>query len=258
MRFATASTHRLPTSGNCSEVFFSGKDFRDKLLNSIKNAKKFIHFEYFIFRPDEEGRLVLEELTKAVQRGVEVRLLFDAAGCWKMHSKRTRDFKKAGGKVGWFFPLNPISSPMSMNLRNHRKISIFDGSSAFTGGLNLANEYLRETDDAGVRWLDGHMFLQGPCVEGLSEVFAEDWMTATTEDLSEREEFFFPKIEPAGDEVIQIVESGPDQTAPPLRGTDFQRRDARRQERPSGDALLRARGVHSSSPARGGPARRDD
>jgi len=209
MRFAAEVADRSPRSGNSVELLLSGDTILPRLLESIANARAFIHFEYYIFKPDREGLLLLNALAEAAARGVACRLLLDAVGSWDMRGSHLRHYHENGGRVAWFFPVNPFGRPFSFNLRNHRKIAVIDGQEAYTGGLNIGEEYMTGRWK-GKAWNDAHLRLAGPSVEDLNEVFAEDWITAGGGDLDDPESTFFPVAEPAGGEVVQIVESGPD------------------------------------------------
>lgn len=91
------------TTNNKIDVYVNGKEKFSQLIEDIKNAKKFIHVEYYIFRGDTIGKQILDELTKKVKSGLEVRLLLDSMGSRKLRKKVLREYLNAGGKFSLFF-----------------------------------------------------------------------------------------------------------------------------------------------------------
>jgi len=136
--------------------------------------------------------------------GVEVRFLYDAMGSVNLRGRTLRPLLEAGGKATAFLPLNPLRSRIQVNLRNHRKIVVIDGHVAFTGGMNVGDEYLGRCPAVGY-WRDSFLKLEGPAVAGLQRVFAEDWDFACREALNGDD--YFPEPPEAGDAVVQVVES---------------------------------------------------
>lgn len=143
----------------------------------------------------------MRALERARERGVEVRLLYDAFGSAGL-GPRLRSLRKKGGRSAAFFPLDPIRRAATINLRNHRKLVVVDGKVGLCGGVNVSDRF--------VGWRDVHLRVEGPAVAQLAAVFAEDWFFATREDLVDPR--YVPDPPPAGATTMQIVESGPDQT----------------------------------------------
>jgi cardiolipin synthase len=189
------------------------------MLEAIRGAQHHVHIEFFIFRPDDSGRRFVEALTAAAKRGVEVRFLYDAVGSYILSSRMFRDFRTAGGRVVAFLPLlNPLNRAR-INLRNHRKILVVDGRTAFTGGLNIGDEYLGKHPKFGY-WRDTHFTVEGPGAESLQRVFLEDWYFAAEEAVSGPA--YFPRQpEPVGSTLLQVVHSGPDAEYKAIRETYF-------------------------------------
>jgi cardiolipin synthase len=121
----------------------------------------------------------------------------------------TSVLQEAGGKFDTFMPVFPLRGHWRPNLRNHRKILVVDGRVGFAGGMNIGDEY-QGRKKKYAPWRDTHMRVEGPAAWRLQEVFAEDWFYATGEDLVDPGHF--PEIQPVGDDVVQVVESGPDQS----------------------------------------------
>jgi len=197
------------SAGNRVQLYHeTARAFAD-MFQAMEQAERHIHLEYFIVRADRTGSRLLELLTRKARAGVEVRLLYDAVGSLSLHTSFIRPLRQAGGHCVPFLTINPLRRRMQVNLRNHRKITVIDGRVAFTGGINIGDEYLGRDPHFGY-WRDELLRLEGPAVACLQMVFAEDWEFASGEVL--RSAAYFPPLEPAGDALVQIVDSGPDQT----------------------------------------------
>src|SRR5690606_2013763 len=150
---------------------------------SIESATSHIHMMYYIYADDATGNALSDLLIRKAREGLEVRLLLDAVGCWKLPRAHVNRLKAAGVKTAFFMPWRPMRRRFQMNLRIHRKMSSVDGRVAFTGSSNIGDEYLgRATTTLPYR--DTYMTMLGPCVTQMQEVFAEDWHFATREDLA--------------------------------------------------------------------------
>lgn len=193
-----------------NEVTFhaDGQKAFDDMFEVMESAEHHLHLEFFIIHADELGGRVVDLLERKAKAGVEVRLLYDAVGSFRFRRRLIRRLHDAGGKAAPFLPINPLRRRIQFNLRNHRKITVVDGRVAFTGGLNIGNEYVSKDAQFGY-WRDQHLRLEGPAVAALQRIFIEDWDFATGENL--RGEKYFPRLPPVGDAVVQIVASGPDQ-----------------------------------------------
>lgn len=207
MRLATTLSDAIVTSGNSIVVHHDAeRAFLNHAL-AIDSAEHHIHMEYYIFAADETGIAMRDILVKKAKQGVEVRLLLDAVGCWKLSMKFVRDMKNRGIEVAFFLPWGLTNRRWQLNCRNHRKLTVIDGRRGFTGSKNIADEYLGRVKKYG-KWRDTYVEMQGPCVTQLQGVFVEDWHFATKQNLSS--EKYIPRPEIAGDQVVQVVQSGPD------------------------------------------------
>lgn len=226
------------SNGNQITFYHEGGPALYDKLQAIREARHHIHLEYFIFQPDETGRLFLDELTKKARQGVEVRLLYDAMGSHRLHRWRLRELRAAGGQCGAFLPLDPLRRRIQINMRNHRKIVVVDGQVAFCGGLNIGDEYLGKSPRFGF-WRDTHIRIAGPAAADLQRVFVEDWDFALAEHL--QGERYFPLRFESGNEaaseeslqsairnpqsaiscVAQVIQSGPDQRLKGIREIYF-------------------------------------
>jgi len=218
LRVAIASSRTLPTRGNRVHVFDRVADLYDDMLQALDRAERCIHLEYYIFQPDDTGRAFLDLLATKAAQGVEVRLLLDAVGSRKLTPAHLVSLTENGGRVAWFLPLRGLMKSRSLHLRNHRKIAVVDGRVAYTGGVNIGDEY-RGRWARQPPWRDTHMKVLGPAVHQLHHVFAEDWHFATGEDVVSPERF--PVQESAGPATVHVVASGPDDPARAIHATLF-------------------------------------
>lgn len=144
------------------------------LLEELKKAQRFIFMEYFII---EEGAMwdqILEVLKEKASAGVDVRLIYDDAGClFTLPYNYKKRLESQGIKCCVFNPLIPVIS-LSQNNRDHRKITVIDGNTGFTGGINLADEYINRINKYG-HWKDSAIMLKGPAVWNLTVMFLSMW-----------------------------------------------------------------------------------
>lgn len=181
------------THGNRVRLLKSGEEKFDDLFMAIRKARHYIHLEYFNFRNDSIAALLFAELDKKVQEGVKVRAIFDAFGNWSnnkpLKKKHLKELAKRGIEIVKFDPLNfPfIGDFMS---RDHRKIVIIDGQTAYTGGMNVADYYIEGLPKVG-KWRDMHIRIEGPAVDELQRIFLTMWEKATDERLTDAF-YYFP------------------------------------------------------------------
>jgi cardiolipin synthase len=219
-RLAEHSEGFPATAGNSVTFYHHGQEWLAALLESLAAAQHHIHIEFFIFRGDACGREVLEAMCQASRRGVQVRFLYDSIGAYDLPRAWLRQLQRAGGQHAAFLPvLHPRLYRLRVNWRNHRKIVVIDGRTAFTGGFNIGNEYLGSDSRYGA-WRDTHLRLEGPATAGLQRVFLEDWHFASGEAVSGEE--YYPKwARPPGTILTQVVASGPDSNYKAIRETYF-------------------------------------
>jgi len=198
-----------PTTGNKVEVQFNADNAYPAILSSIAEAKHHIHALYYILNPDDAGQAFRDALVEKARQGVEVRLLYDDIGSWETQPAFFDPLVEAGGKVHEYRPVHfSRFRTIYANFRNHRKIVVVDGETAFTGGINIGDEYLGKDPSTGF-WRDTNIKLTGPAASHLQLVFAEDWYYATGELLTSS---YVSHTSPngGGGSVTQIVPSGPD------------------------------------------------
>lgn len=203
------------TQDNQVELFFDGNDKFDSLLDSIKNAKEYIHIQYYIFKADGIGMKVIDALCEKALEGVEVKLLVDGMGGRWLSKKTKNIIRDAGGKVAVFLPpFVPLLS-IRINYRNHRKICIIDGKEAYIGGFNIGDEYLGLSKKFGY-WRDTHIKVEGSAVSSLQWRFFLDWKFATGESINNCQSYIHEETEKSH-VGMQIVSSGPDSQWPNIK-----------------------------------------
>jgi cardiolipin synthase A/B len=206
-RLGSRVTGRPLVSGNAARILENGDEAFPAMLEAIRAARHSIALCTYIFDHDPTGLEFRDALAEAVRRGVEVRVLIDGVGARYSRPPMVPILRDAGVRVARFHPeLLPWRMPY-FNLRNHRKILVTDGAVGFTGGMNIRHGHrVARNPPHPVR--DLHVRLEGPLVQELQRVFAEDWLTATGERL--QGEPWFPALEPVGEVVARGVPDGPD------------------------------------------------
>ena len=160
-----------------------GEDFWPALLLALQSAQRFILLEYFIVQHGKMWDSILKILENKRAHGVEVRILYDDVGCVATLPALYADYlRQKGFQVGVFNPFRPRLNAAT-NYRDHRKICVIDGNVGFTGGINLADEYINQKEKYG-HWKDTAVLLRGEAVQSLTEMFLELWQFTCHESLS--------------------------------------------------------------------------
>lgn len=191
--------------GNKITFYSTGKDKFDALFQEIEKAENHIHIQYYIFLNDNIGCKVRDLLVEKASEGVKIRLLYDDVGAWKVKKQFFKDMQSKGIEVAPFLKVAFKILTSRVNYRNHRKIVVIDGKVGFVGGMNIADRYINGVS-FGV-WRDSHIKIEGPAVAELQTSFLIDWYASKQELLSS--EAYFPIIENKGDNMMQLVTSGP-------------------------------------------------
>jgi cardiolipin synthase len=212
----TSTGSGAPAGGNTVRLVTTGEQAFTELETLINNARHTIHIATFILGRDDTGRRIVNLLAKRARDGVKVRLQLDALGCLFSSRGFVDVIRRAGGEVVRFMPVIPLSGRSSANLRNHRKIAVFDQHTALVGGHNLAHEYMG-AQPLKKRWSDFGAVISGPAAAQLNEVFLADWAFASRQSL----DTLHAELDPAavrveGGSAVQVVASGPDVAGDPL------------------------------------------
>lgn len=205
-----------PAGGNSVRLITNGEQAFTELETLINNARHSIHIATFILGRDDTGRRIVNLLAKRAREGVKVRLQLDALGCLFSSRGFVDVIRRAGGEVVRFMPVIPLSGRSSANLRNHRKIAVFDQHTAIVGGHNLAHEYMG-AQHLKKRWNDFGAVITGPAAALLNEVFLADWAFASRQPIDTLHAELDPDaVRIEGDSAVQVVASGPDVAGDPL------------------------------------------
>ncbi len=201
------------TTGNKVTLLNNGKVKFDHLLNDLKEAKNFIHLQYYILALDNIGNQVISLLKKKAKEGVEVRVIVDDVGSWDLKNGFLKSLRKDGVEIYSFLQVRFPSFTSKVNYRNHRKIVIIDGQKAYMGGINIADRYIYGTKKLG-SWRDTHIKIEGDAVASLQAIFLIDWYFVSQKELIDSK--YFPIIIPCGNKTVQISSSGPDSDWPAI------------------------------------------
>ncbi len=174
----------------------------------LDTAQTSIDVEVFILGDDAIGERFIDQLAACAARGVRVRLLLDGVGSFALRRKHLQRVIEAGGRVTWFVPVLHVPLRGRTNLRNHRKLVVVDGRRVWSGGRNIASEYLQPETES--QWVDFSYSLAGPVVADFRAVFEADWEFASGEATSGPESRPEAAEEKRGLHPVQLVPSGPD------------------------------------------------
>lgn len=165
----------FPVYRNTSTKYYkSGEDMFPDMLEALKAAEHYIFMEYFIIEEGYMFQSIVDILEEKVKQGVEVRLIYDDVGCIStLPPKYYKRLQKKGIKCAAFNPFRPVMSVI-MNNRDHRKIFVVDGTVGFTGGINLADEYINKVERFGY-WKDTGVRIEGEGVWSLTNMFLSMW-----------------------------------------------------------------------------------
>lgn len=168
-----------------TKYYPSGEDMFPDMLEALRAAEHFIFMEYFIVQEGEMFQAIVDILEQKAKEGVDVRLMYDDVGCISTLPPRYyRRLQEKGIKCAAFNPFRPVVSVV-MNNRDHRKILVVDGTVGFTGGINLADEYINRTRRFGY-WKDTGVRIEGEGVWGLTNMFLAMWSYVTRDTIDYR------------------------------------------------------------------------
>lgn len=192
---------------NDVEIYAEGHAFFSELIKDIYQAKHHIHMEYFIIRNDFIGNEIKEALIAQAKKGLEVRLIYDSVGCWRLGKAYINALKNAGVQCYAFLPMIVPFLGRELNYRNHRKITVIDGHIGYVGGMNIGDEYMGKHPSLGY-WRDSQARISGDAVLGLQYHFLADW-TFVSKQLLPSHEYIQPGTSKT-ESMVQILASGPD------------------------------------------------
>jgi cardiolipin synthase len=202
------------TGANKVALLTNGEHKFPELLRAIREATHHIHIEYYIYECDETGISVIELLIEKAKQGVKVRFIYDDFGSPGIKKNIEKRMREAGIEVHPFHKIRFYLLANRLNYRNHRKIAIIDGHTAFTGGINVSDKYVNKDTPGKLYWRDTHLLIKGPAVYYLQYIFLADWKFCCTLPMVADAAYFPEKTPPDGNCFVQIAASGPDSPLP--------------------------------------------
>jgi len=202
--------------GNKVVLLEDGPATFQAMFAAIRNATNHINMETYILDDDEVGRRFANELIKKQRQGVQVNLIYDSVGTLKTPHEFFQRLADAGVRLVEFNPVNPLKlkKGWDVNQRDHRKLLIVDGETAFLGGINISGVYSsgsfakRPATDSQRPWRDIHFEVRGPVVAELQKLFIDTWNKQHGGALAPRE--YFPPLSLQGKEVVRAIGSSAD------------------------------------------------
>ena len=166
------------TDHNSVKLLVDGQDTFSEIFRSIETAQKYIFIQFYIVRADELGTRLQKLLISKAQQGIQVLFLYDEVGSSDISDAFLSEMKSAGIECRPFATRQGLGNFFQLNFRNHRKIVIVDGDTAFVGGHNVGDEYLGKSAHYGL-WRDTHIQVSGPAATPIQSVFLADWAWAS-------------------------------------------------------------------------------
>lgn len=225
-----------PVKGNRVRLLADGPSTYKAMLQSIAQARRYVHMETYIFDDDAEGNRFADALIAARNRGAEVSLMVDAVGTIKTPDDLFQRMRDAGVQVAVFNPVNPVNARAgwSPNQRNHRKVLVVDGKVGYLGGINVSSVYESSSFSGGsgsgssgsgggsgakagepakdadsAPWRDTHLRIEGPAVAQLEQVLQAGWASQAKEPIKGGDSHVAPAV---GDTAVRILANQPDRS----------------------------------------------
>ncbi len=208
---AHAITDSVPIGGNKITLLHNGTGIFPPMLKAIREARKTINFEAFIFHSGKVGGQFMDAFCEKAKEGVQVRIILDGIGSGLgLDNKELQRLRDAGCKVSYYHPARAFRVDR-INRRTHRRVLVVDGKMGFTGGAGFADEWDGNADSPE-HWREVHGQLEGPIVAKLQTAFQQHWLETSEELLSGPDHF--PYLPPAGPLMGQVITSRAFTTAP--------------------------------------------
>ncbi|MEP7372172.1 MAG: cardiolipin synthase [Chitinophagaceae bacterium] len=203
------------THKNTVKLLVNGEQKFPEVMQVLQDAKHHIHLEYYIYEQDEIGTAIIELLIQKAKEGVEVRFIYDDFGSPSIKKKIERRMREAGVQVHPFHKVHFYLLANRINFRNHRKIIVVDGQTAFVGGINVSDKYINNKTGK-LFWRDTHLRIDGPGVYYLQYLFITNWNFCCPNSLKPDQLHFVPNKISREDVYVQMAASGPDSREPAI------------------------------------------
>ncbi len=195
-------------ANNKIDVFTSGTAAFEAMFADIEAAREHIHVEFYIVENDEVGKRFRDLLAQKAREGVRVRFIYDYLGGFSLKKRFFKPLREAGVYFHAFLPAIPYIGLSKVNYRNHRKLLVVDGRVGYTGGMNVADRYVKG-NRLGL-WRDTQVRFEGAAVHGLQNAFLVDWYFVDRKLITDAKYYPAPKMFNECQNLVQIVSSGPD------------------------------------------------
>lgn len=209
-------------AGNKVTLLFDGPATMKEMMAAVSAARSTVNLETYIFDQDPIGMQFADLLIEKRKQGVIVNLMYDSVGAMGTPDEFFKRMKDAGINVLAFNPVNPAKriGKWELNNRDHRKLMVVDGNTAFTGGINISSTYANSSlfrskrkpstdgDDKKIGWRDTHIKIEGPAVAALQWHFINAWVDQDAGELAEAN--YFPPLAPVGDKIVRVLATDPD------------------------------------------------
>lgn len=209
-------------TGNKVTLLIDGPATYASMQQAIQAARYHINMETYIMEDDEVGRQFADLLIAMQKKGVQVNLMYDSVGSINTPREFFQPLIDAGVHVLEFNPINPtqLRKDWAVNQRDHRKLLVVDGKTAFVGGINISSVYSSGSfstrkkkpqlnkDGEQIPWRDTQVRIDGPVALEFQKLFIETWGKQSGPDLGDHR--YFPPVAPAGNEIVRAIGSSPD------------------------------------------------
>jgi cardiolipin synthase len=207
--------------GNDAALLVDGPQTHGAMFAAMEAARDHINLETYILEAGEIGDRLAQLVQEKIAQGVRINILYDSVGSIATPPAYFARLRKLGAAVCEFNPVNPAkaASGWQINNRNHRKILVVDGRTAFTGGINISSAYsagsrsnrppqaVKPGEDSARGWRDTHVRARGPIVARFQRLFLDAWALEDCGPAAEAA--YYPKVDKAGDKAMRVVSSDP-------------------------------------------------
>jgi cardiolipin synthase len=208
-------------AGNKVTLLIDGPATMKEMMAAVREAKSTVNLETYIFDQDELGLQFADLLIEKRRQGLTVNVMYDSVGTLSVPQAFFERMKAGGVNLLAFNPVNPVArvGKWEVNNRDHRKLLVVDGVTAFTGGINISSDYAnssffgssRRPTQPGTRkigWRDTHVKVEGPAVAAFQYSFVNNWVHQDAGELPEAN--YFPPLSALGDKVVRVLATDPD------------------------------------------------
>ena len=218
LAFEQAITGVPLSLGNKATLLQDGPETYRAMFDAIAAAKDSINVEVYIFEDAPIGQKFADALIAKEREGVQINLIYDSFGSHRTPDSFFEGLRESGIQALEFNPVNPLEARVrwSPDERDHRKLLIVDGKSAFTGGINISGVYVsgsrrRRAEGELQSWRDTDLEVEGPAVAEFQNLFVKNWQSQNGAPLAARN--YFPPLDKKGDDIVRVIGSVPKETS---------------------------------------------